>query len=293
MRNRGTDSRSTANLGAASVGADSLGAVRPGAANRGADGQVAPPGRPVKEFSAGIGLLGRGLVICARNPRLFVLGMLPALITFVLLIGAFIAVLVFIGPESRTLTWFAAGWPSATRDLVRLLAQIAIVGVFVLLAFVAFTALTLAIGDPFYEKISQRVEDGLGGFPDPVELPWWREIFRGLGESVRLLFFSAVVGVLLFAAGLLPGVGQTVVPVIGAFVGGWALALELTGVAFARRGLRLRQRRRALRQHRWLSLGFGVTVFVCFLIPLGAILVMPAAVAGATLMTRRMYGLPT
>ena len=29
-----------------------------------------------------------------------------------------------------------------------------------------------------------------------------------------------------------------------------------------------------------MALGFGVAVFVCFLIPLGAVLLMPAAVAG-------------
>ena len=41
-----------------------------------------------------------------------------------------------------------------------------------------------------------------------------------------------------------------------------------------------------------MAVGFGAAVFVCFLIPLGAILVMPAAVAGATLLTRRILALP-
>jgi CysZ protein len=35
-----------------------------------------------------------------------------------------------------------------------------------------------------------------------------------------------------------------------------------------------------------------VAVFLCFLIPLGAVLIMPAAVAGAALLTRRMLGDP-
>jgi CysZ protein len=47
-----------------------------------------------------------------------------------------------------------------------------------------------------------------------------------------------------------------------------------------------------LRQHGWLSLGFGVSVFLCFLIPFGAVLVMPAAVAGGTLLTRYLHGQP-
>jgi CysZ protein len=47
-----------------------------------------------------------------------------------------------------------------------------------------------------------------------------------------------------------------------------------------------------LRAHRPLALGFGVAVFLSFLVPLGAILLMPAAVAGAALLTRRTLGQP-
>jgi CysZ protein len=252
-----------------------------------------PPSRP-RDFFTGIGLLGKGLRRYARSPGLMLLGMLPALLAFVLLGAAFVAVVYFIQPESRALTWFANGWPKDARDFVRILAAVAIVGVGGYLTIIIYTGLTLFIGDPFYEKISQRVEDQLGGIPGgAVNLPFWKELRRSLGESVRLVVFSAVIGILLFVGGLLPAVGQTVVPVIAAFVGGWALVVELTGIPFARRGMRLRERRRILRQHRWLALGFGVSVFVCFLIPLGAVLVMPAAVVGATLLARHISGLPT
>ena len=70
------------------------------------------------------------------------------------------------------------------------------------------------------------------------------------------------------------------------------LALELTSVPFERRGMRFRERRAMLRARRPMAIGFGVATFVCFLIPLGAVLVMPAAVAGATIMSRRLFGLP-
>jgi CysZ protein len=102
---------------------------------------------------------------------------------------------------------------------------------------------------------------------------------------------SLLIGIPLFFGGFIPVVGQFVVPVIGAAVGGWFLALELVGAPFYRRGLRLPDRRRLLRANRPTALGFGVAVFLCFLIPLGAVLVMPAAVAGATLLTRRALGL--
>ena len=86
--------------------------------------------------------------------------------------------------------------------------------------------------------------------------------------------------------------GAVTTPVLGATLGGWVLALELTGVPFERRGLRYRDRKRMLKRRRPMAIGFGAATFVCFLIPLGAVLVMPAAVAGATLLSRRLFGLP-
>lgn len=248
--------------------------------------------RPAKQFLDGLGMLGRGLALYGRNPRLVLLGLLPALLTFVLLGGAFALLVVFSGDLATAVTWFAAGWPAQLRSLVRALAVIALLGAAFTISIIAFTALTLAIGDPFYEKISAEVDERCGGLPNAVQLSWWRELMRGLGDAVRLVVFSVAVGAVLFVAGLLPAIGQTAVPVAGAFVGGWMQALELTGIPFTRRGRRLRDRRRILRQHRPLALGFGVGVFVCFLIPFGAVLIMPAAVAGATLLTRRVLGEP-
>jgi len=252
--------------------------------------RVASATRPGKNFVTGIGLLLRGLKIYGRSPGLVLLGLIPALISFVLLVSAFIAVVYFISDEAKLVTWFADDWSKGVRDLVRLLAGIAIVGVTGLLAIVLYTAITLAIGEPFYELIAERVDDSCGGVANPVDIPWYRDIWRGIKESVRLVTLAAIFGILLFLAGLLPFVGQTVVPVIGALIGGWALAIELTGVAFARRGMALRQRREHLRRNRALTLGFGTTVFVLFLIPGINILVMPGAVAGATLLTRRVLG---
>jgi CysZ protein len=226
--------------------------------------------------------------LCARRPGLLLLGLIPAVISSLLLVAALVAVIGFIGPETRAVTWFARDWSGEARGVVEVLAGIAIIGVAGMVAIVGYTGLTLAIGDPFYERISQRVEADLGGVPDPLESSWWRGAARGAGDALRLTVFAALAGLLLFVLGFLPVVGQTVVPGIGALVGGWALAVELTEAPFARRGMWLQQRRRILRQHRCLVLGFGTAVFVCFLIPLGAIIVMPAAVAGATMLTRRV-----
>jgi CysZ protein len=256
-----------------------------------ARGAVATGGT-VRQFATGAGLLGRGLGLVLRQPRMLGLGLLPALISGILYAAAIVTLIVFISDLAATVTWFADDWSTFWRDLVRVVAGAALLGLGGLFGVLTFTAVTLLIGDPFYEKISGLVEARYGGVPDEVEVSLARSLGRSLVDSLRLIGLSILLGIPLFLAGFIPLVGQTVVPVIVGAVGGWLLAVELTGVPFQRRGQRLRHRRAALRGQRPLALGFGVAVLVCFLIPLGAVLLMPAAVAGGTLLSRKVLGLP-
>jgi CysZ protein len=228
----------------------------------------------------------------ARSPRLMFLGLIPAVISGVLLLGALVALIFFANDLAQLVTPFADSWSSGVRSTVRTLVAIAIVGVWLLLSVLIFTALTLMIGEPFYEAISKNVEDRLGGVPNEVNPTFLRMLPRIIADSVRLVVKSAALGVPIFVIGLIPAVGQVAAAILGAMLGGWMLTIELTGVPFDRRGLRLRDRRRMLSERRSMALGFGTATFICFLIPLGAVLVMPAAVAGATLLSRRLFGLP-
>jgi CysZ protein len=245
-----------------------------------------------RDFFTGAGLIGRGLGQVVRRPGLLGLGMLPALISAVVYAAALTALIVYIDDVSAAVIWFADDWATGWRDALQVFAGLALLGVAGLLTVLTFTAVTLLIGDPFYEKISELVEDRFGGLPDAVETDWYRSLGRGLVDSLRLIGLSILLGIPLFVIGLIPVVGQILGLVLGGAVGGWLLAVELTGVPFQRRGKRLRDRRAALRARRPLALGFGVAVFLCFLIPLGAVLLMPAAVAGAALLSRSVLGLP-
>ncbi|MFG1653732.1 EI24 domain-containing protein [Micromonospora sp. NPDC049275] len=244
----------------------------------------------VGRFFLGVRLLLRGLGLYVRSPGLMLLGLIPALISGALFVAALATLVYFVDDLAALVTPFADNWSSSARSLVRVVAGLAFLGLGGLLGVLGFTAVTLVIGDPFYEKISERVEERLGGTTDAVDVPFWSSLRRSLADSVRLLALTALVGIPLFLAGFIPVVGQTVVPVIGAAVGGWFLAVELVGAPFYRRGMRLPQRRTILKADRPMALGFGVAVFLCFLIPLGAVLIMPAAVAGATLLARRSLG---
>jgi CysZ protein len=123
-----------------------------------------------------------------------------------------------------------------------------------------------------------------------VDTPWWLSISRAARDAVLMIGLSIGLGLALFGLGLVPVVGETVVPILSACVAAWLLALELTQPALERRGYRLSQRMRLLWRHRLLCLGFGLSVLVIFLLPLGAVILMPPAVAGGTLLARRMAG---
>lgn len=254
---------------------------------------AAATGGAARQFLTGAGLLGRGLGLVLRHPRMLGLGLIPALISTILYVGVIVTLVVYLPDLSAAVTWFADDWPAFWRGTARAVAGLALLGLSGLFGVLTFTAVTLLIGDPFYEKISGLVEERFGGVPDEVEVSLGRSLARSLVDSLRLVGLSLLFGLPLFAAGFIPLVGQTVVPVIGGAIAGWLLAVELTGVSFQRRGRRLRDRRAALRTRRPLALGFGVAVFVCFLVPLGAVLLMPAAVAGGTLLSRQALGLPT
>lgn len=240
------------------------------------------------EFGAGLRLFLRGGGIVLRSPRLLAIGALPALITTALLVGGIVALVATIDTIAAALTPFADDWPAAARQGARVLAGIAVLGAAAVVGVVAFTALTLLVGGPCYEHLSEVVEDGLGGVGRPVALSWLQLTVRGLRDSVLLVAVSLLCTVPLLFAGFVPVLGQTVVPVLAACVGGWVLALELVGVPFHRRGLRLGDRHRALRERRLLTLGLGVPAYLLCAIPFAAIVVMPVAVAGGTLLAREV-----
>jgi CysZ protein len=253
----------------------------------GAPSPARPRPRP-RDLLDGAACLGRGLGIFAGTPRLWVIGLLPALlalIVLVALVGGFVAVL----PAAVTaLTPFASGWSQVDRDALRLLVGLVLAVGAGWLALISYTAVAVAIGQPFYEAISRRVDEREGGTPAVVEVPWWRAIGRALRDGLLLVAVTAGVSLALFALGFVPLLGQTIVPVLGACVTGFFLAVELSSVALERRGLALRERLRLMWRRRLLTLGFGLAAFLLFLVPLGAVVGMPGAIAGGTLLARRL-----
>jgi len=230
----------------------------------------------ITDALAGAALLVRGFGLVFSRRRLFLLGGLPPLITSVV----FLALLITgISNLDRLIPDFAT-W-------MRVLIGIGAVGGSVLIMVLVFTAVTLAIGGPVYERISELVEAELGNATEQVSEPLSRSVPRSVRQSVALLLVSLAGAIVFALLGLVPIIGQTVVPVVSTIFGSWMLCLELIAPVFQRRGLlTIAQRREAMGRHRARTLGFAVPTFLLLAIPFVSVLIFPAAAAGGTMLAQ-------
>lgn len=228
------------------------------------------------EALSGAALLARGFGMVVSRRRLFLLGALPPLITSVIFLALLITM---ISNLDRIIPGYA--------DWIRVLIGIGAIGGSILIMVLVFTAVTLAIGSPAYEKIAELVEAELGDDPEEIEESVVRSIRRSVGQSIGLVLVSLAGAIIFALLGLVPVIGQTVIPVLSTIFGAWMLCIELISTPFQRRGLRtIAQRRQAMRQHRAHTLGFAVPTFLLLAIPFVSVLVFPAAAAGGTLLAR-------
>ncbi|WP_322746618.1 EI24 domain-containing protein [Saccharothrix syringae] len=245
--------------------------------------------RVLRDFSTGVGLFGQGFSLVFRSPKLLLVGAVPALITTALLVGGLVGLAVWIDEIARWITPFADDWSPTARSVTRFAAGFGVIGAFVAVGLLLFTAITLIIGGPFYEHIAETVEDEhLGGVPEAERVSWLRSAAVGARDAVLLVGLAVLCAIPLFAAGFIPVVGQTVVPVVAVCVNASLLGIELTAIPFTRRGLDLKVRRRVLRGRRAVTLGFAVPAYLLCLVPLAALVVLPAAMAGGTVLAHRL-----
>ncbi|MEU2225786.1 EI24 domain-containing protein [Streptomyces sp. NPDC018347] len=246
----------------------------------------------MRDLGVGFGYLLKGQRWVARHGRRYGFGLLPGLITLVLYAAALVALAVWGDDAVTWATPFADDWSSPWRGLFRGFLTAVLFALGLLLAVLTFTAVTLLVGQPFYENLSERVDADVSpdGTAPRSELPFWRELWISARDSLRVLVRAGLWGLLLFALGFLPFVGQTVVPVLGFFVTGFFLTEELAAVALQRRGVDLRARLTLLRSRKTLVWGFGTPLGLAFLVPFVAVFLMPGAVAGATLLARDLLG---
>ncbi|MET9627583.1 EI24 domain-containing protein [Lentzea sp. NPDC006480] len=242
----------------------------------------------IKDFGAGVSLLLRGFRLVFSSPKRVLVGALPAVITVVLMITGWVLLFAYIDSIAGWLTGFAASWSESSRKVMEIAVGISVMAAVLGLSVLLFTAITLMIGGPFYEYIAEEVEDELGGVPGAEQVGFWRGFVVGLRGTILLVGVSILFAIPLFICGFIPVIGQTAVPVLAVCINGYLLGIELTGIPFTRRGKSFKERRRLLATRRSMVLGFAVPAYLLCLIPLAALIVIPAAMAGGTVLSHRL-----
>ncbi|MGI9822780.1 EI24 domain-containing protein [Agromyces sp. Marseille-Q5079] len=235
-----------------------------------------------QRFLLGVRMLLRGFGFWRRQPGAMLLGLVPAAIVWVVVLVGLVALGFSLPGLTVWATPFAAGWIEPWATIMRTTVGAIVLGGAIVLAAVTFTGLTLMVGDPFYERIWHAVEADLGGEPTGDGIGFW----RSAGDAVGFIGLGILVSLGVALSGLVPVIGGFLAPVLGVVLSGRLLAWELTGRAFESRGIPADVRRTLLRGHRARLLGFGIATQLCFMVPLGAVFTMPAAVAGATMLAR-------
>lgn len=161
-----------------------------------------------------------------------------------------------------------------------------------LMVFFTFTLLANIIAAPFNGFLAEKVEVVVRG-QDTFPPFSWSELLamvpRTLKRELRKLsyFLPRAIGLLILS--LIPGLNLIATPLWLLF-GVWMMAVQYIDYPCDNNKVSWDEMLAWLRAKRWQSLGFGGITYVALLIPFVNILMMPAAVAGATLFWVRENG---
>ncbi|MGY8811132.1 MAG: sulfate transporter CysZ [Pseudomonadales bacterium] len=157
--------------------------------------------------------------------------------------------------------------------------------VVLLVLFFGFSVVANIIASPFYGFLAEKVAEQERGEVSPPTS--YRDILLVVPQSVgrelrKLLYYLPRVGILLLLT-LVPVVNLVTSPLLLLF-GVWMMAVQYIDYQADNEKVSFIDMLRWMRGRRGISLGFGLPVYVGMLIPLVNLLVMPAAVAGSTLL---------
>ena len=157
-----------------------------------------------------------------------------------------------------------------------------VVVLFLGMVLFGFTALANLVGAPFNGILSERCARLLRpDEPAPIMRPMLTEALLALRGELKKIGYYLIRALPLLALTLVPGIGFFASIALLALTV-WMLGVEYMDYPMGNAGLTFVEQRRMLPRRRLLILGFGATVFALTLVPVLNLVVMPAAVAGAT-----------
>jgi len=148
--------------------------------------------------------------------------------------------------------------------------------------FFTFTLLANLIGSPFNGPLAAAVERQLDGHIDQhSNTNIMGEIAKAISGELRKWLYYFFWAVPLLIITFIPVI-NFVSPFLWFMFGAWIMAIEYLDYPMGNHNYTFISIKATLQQHRMLALGFGAAVMCFTLIPFINLIVMPAAVAGAS-----------
>lgn len=233
--------------------------------------------------------LGEGLkLVLSPGLRLFVL--LPLTINLLLFVGLISVAVQQFGGWVDTFMPNLPDWLSFLEYVLWPLFVLLVL----LVMFFSFTLLANIIAAPFNGFLAEKVEVVLRGRDDFPPFSWTElaaMVPRTLGRELRKLAYFLPRALPLLILTFVPVLNLVAAPLWILF-GVWMMAVQYIDYPCDNNKVSWDEMLAWLREKRWQSLGFGGATYLALMIPVVNILVMPAAVAGATLFWVRERGEP-
>lgn len=235
---------------------------------------------PLTEFAAGPIYLLRGLRLI-REPRLRRYVLIPLLINIVLIVAL---IGLFGWQLDHWLDAWLNGLPGWLTWLETVLWWVGLLMASLLFCYL-FTFLANLVASPFNGLLSAQVEQLLTGRQPESSLSLAGEMADGVAGELRLIRFSlaraCLLGIVSLVLLFIP-VANLAIPFLWFGFGAFMLAFEYLDPPMGNRGMSFHAKLDYVRSRRWRHMGFGSVVTLMTAIPLVNLVVMPAAVAGAT-----------
>jgi len=166
------------------------------------------------------------------------------------------------------------------------------VALVVLMVFFTFTLLANIIAAPFNGFLAEKVEMVARGEDSSPPFSWSELLAmlpRTIGREARKLAYFAPRALALLVLSFIPLVNIVAAPLWLLF-GIWMMAVQYIDYTADNNKMSWNEMMSWLRGRRWKSLSFGAATYAALLVPVLNLLIMPAAVAGATLFWVREGG---
>ncbi|MEE3650546.1 MULTISPECIES: sulfate transporter CysZ [unclassified Brenneria] len=241
--------------------------------------QVAKPRSGVHYFIEGWRL------ISLPGIRRFVI--LPLLVNSLLMGGAFWWLFTRLGDWIPQLMSHVPTW---LQWLSYLIWPIAVLSVLLVFGYL-FSTLANFIAAPFNGLLAEQLEARLTGqsLPDSGMLGMAKDVPRIMKREVQKLAYYLPRALFLLLLYFIPGIGQTVAPVLWFLFSAWMLAIQYCDYPFDNHKVSFPAMRQALRRHKITNMQFGALISLFTLIPFLNLVIMPVAVCGATALWVERY----